>query len=112
MQQAAGEPGLHGVRGVAARGMLDLRVDGEAKPRTLLSKALEVGERLSTSSTSMSTMSWLSSVLRKCGRINSKSSADSDDKNPFSERGAESKAVSCLTGKAGSLSIWSVVCAT
>src|SRR5439155_18413669 len=31
---------------------------------------------------------------------NSKSSAVREDKNPFGERGAESKAVSCLTGKA------------
>src|ERR1700750_2094870 len=43
----------------------------------------------------------LRSAVRRCGRINSKSSADSEAKNPFGERGAESKALSCLTGKAG-----------
>jgi hypothetical protein len=39
--------------------------------------------RLSASSTSASTMSWLRSTVRRYGRINSKSSAASDDKNPF-----------------------------
>src|SRR5262245_56669011 len=57
--------------------------------------------RLSVSSTSTSAMSGLRSVARRWGRINSKSSALSEDKNPFGERGAESKAVSCLTGQAG-----------
>jgi hypothetical protein len=36
--------------------------------------------------------------VRKWGRINSKSSADNEDKNPFGERGADSTAVSLFIG--------------